>query len=411
MQALLRQIPLDRVSTSMTINATAAILLALYVAVARKQGVDPRKLAGTIQNDLLKEYIARGTYIYPPVASLRITSDIFAYCHAELPRWNSISISGYHMREAGATAVQEVAFTLADAIAYCEAALQRGLTFEQFGSRLSFFFNAHSNFFEEAAKFRAARRLWAHIVRDRFGVQDPTLARLRFHTQTAGSTLTAQQPQVNVVRTAMQALAAVLGGTQSLHTNSMDEALGLPTQQAALLALRTQQVLAHETGVGDTVDPLAGSYFVESLTDRIEVEAREYIDKIDSLGGAVRAIEVGFQQREIHDAAYRWQKRVESEDAVVVGVNRFVEGDAARLPVLKVDESVQRDRAERLRALRAKRDASAVSAVLDAVAEAARGDTNLCPRILTAVESGATLGEISDTMRAVFGTHRESFAC
>jgi methylmalonyl-CoA mutase N-terminal domain/subunit len=410
MEALLQEIPLDRVSTSMTINSTASILLALYVAVARKQGVDSRQLSGTIQNDLLKEYIARGTYIYPPGASLRITSDIFAYCHAELPRWNTISISGYHMREAGSTAVQEVAFTLANAIAYCDAALERGLTFEQFGKRLSFFFNAHSNFFEEAAKFRAARRLWARIVRDRFGVGNPALARLRFHTQTAGSTLTAQQPRVNVVRTAMQALSAVLGGTQSLHTNSMDEALGLPTQDAALLALRTQQVLAHETGVGDTVDPLAGSYYVETLTDRIEAEAAAYIEKIDSLGGSVRAIEIGFQQREIHEAAYRWQKQVEAEDAVVVGVNRFVEGDAMRPPVLKVDESLQRERAERLRALRERRDAGAVTTALDSIGDAARGDTNLIPLILTAVETGATLGEISDSLRAVFGTHHESFA-
>jgi methylmalonyl-CoA mutase N-terminal domain/subunit len=409
MEELLDAIPLDRVSTSMTINATAAILLALYVAVARRQGVDPKRLSGTIQNDLLKEYVARGTYIYPPDASLRITTDLFAYCHESLPRWNTISISGYHMREAGATAVQEVAFTLANAVAYCEAALSRGLSFETFGGRLSFFFNAHSNFFEEAAKFRAARRLWARIVRDRFGVRDPELARLRFHTQTAGSTLTAQQPEVNLVRTAFEALSAVLGGTQSLHTNSMDEALGLPSEHAALLALRTQQVIAHETGVGDTVDPLAGSYFIESLTRAIEEGARAYLERIDSMGGAVRAIERGFQQREIHEAAYRWQKRVESGDAVVVGVNRFTEGTGARPAVLRVDEELHRRRAERLAALRARRGEAAASA-LAGVEDAARSGGNVVPAVVRAVESLATLGEISDRLRAVFGVHRETFA-
>jgi methylmalonyl-CoA mutase N-terminal domain/subunit len=410
MEELLAGIPLDRVSTSMTINSTASILLALYVAVAKRQGVPSAKLSGTIQNDLLKEYVARGTYIYPPDASLRITTDLFAWCAEEVPRWNTISISGYHMREAGATAVQEVAFTLAHAVAYCEAAVARGLRFETFGRRLSFFFNGHSNFFEEAAKFRAARRMWARIVRDRFGVDDPDCARLRFHTQTAGSTLTAQQPDVNVVRTAFQALSAVLGGTQSLHTNSMDEALGLPTEAAALLALRTQQVLAHETGVADTVDPLAGSYYVESLTDAIEDGAREYLDKIDALGGAVRAIEKGFPQREIHDAAYRWQKRVESGDAVVVGVNRYTEGETTKPPILKIDPALERDRTERLRALRARRDPAAVERTLAGVEDAARGDSNLVPRILEAVEAEATLGEIADRMRAVFGTFRETFA-
>ncbi len=409
MQALLDGIPLDRVSTSMTINSTAAILLALYVAVARKQGVDIAKISGTIQNDLLKEYIARGTYIYPPSASLRITSDIFAWCHENVPRWNTISISGYHMREAGSTAVQEVAFTLANAIAYCDAALARGLDFRSFGARLSFFFNGHSNFFDEAAKFRAARRMWARIVRDRFGVDDPKLARMRFHTQTAGSTLTAQQPEVNVVRTALQALAAVLGGTQSLHTNSMDEALGLPTEKAALLALRTQQVIAHESGVADTIDPLAGSYYVESLTDQIEKAAGEYIAKIDDLGGAVRAIELGFQQREIHDAAYSWQRRVEAEDAVVVGVNRFVEEDEVRPEVLRVDEKLQRRRSERLQSLRASRDAAAVEAALTAIEDAARGTANLMPPILAAVECNATLGEIADRLRGVFDVYHESF--
>jgi methylmalonyl-CoA mutase N-terminal domain/subunit len=410
MAELLDGIPLDRVSTSMTINATAVVLLALYIAVAKKQGVEPRRLSGTTQNDLLKEYIARGTYIYPPAASLRITSDIFAYCHEHLPRWNTISISGYHMREAGSTAAQEVAFTLANAIAYCEAAMERGLAFEEFGDRLSFFFNSHSNFFEEAAKFRAARRLWARIVRERFGVESPALCRLRFHTQTAGSTLTAQQPEVNVVRTAAQALAAVLGGTQSLHTNSMDEALGLPTERAALLALRTQQVLAYETGVGDTVDPLAGSYHVEALTNDVEGKAREYINKIDRLGGAVRAIEIGFQAREIHDAAYAWQRRVEARDAVVVGVNRFTQDDDVRPPVLRVDDELQRERAARLDTLRARRDGAAVERNLSAIEQAARTETNLVPPILAAVESHATLGEISHALRKVFGVHQETFA-
>jgi methylmalonyl-CoA mutase N-terminal domain/subunit len=410
MQQLLDGIPLDKVSTSMTINSTAPVLLALYVAVARRQGVDPARISGTIQNDLLKEYIARGTYIYPPRPSLRITTDVFDYCSRELPRWNTISISGYHMREAGSTAVQEVAFTLANAIAYCEAALERGLTFEQFGKRLSFFFNGHANFFEEAAKFRAARRLWARIVRERFGVEDESLGRLRFHTQTAGSTLTAQQPEVNTVRTALEALSAVLGGTQSLHTNSMDEALGLPSEQAALLALRTQQVIAHETGVCDTIDPLAGSYFVESLTDEIERGARAYIERIDELGGAVQAIERGFQQREIHEAAYRWQKQVESGEQVIVGVNRFTEGESARPPVLKVDEALHADRTARLESLRARRDAARAEQALEAVETAARGDQNLMPRIVEAVESEATLGEIADRLRAVFGTYHETFA-
>ena len=410
MDELLADIPLDAVSTSMTINATASILLALYVAVAKRRGIDPAKLGGTIQNDLLKEYIARGTYIYPPAPSLRLTTDLFAWCGEHLPKWNTISISGYHMREAGATAVQEVAFTLANAIAYCDAAIARGLPFASFGARLSFFFNGHANFFEEAAKFRAARRLWARIVRDRFGTTDPELQKLRFHTQTAGSTLTAQQPEVNVVRTTLEALSAVLGGTQSLHTNAMDEALGLPTEDAALLALRTQQVIAHETGAADTVDPLGGSYFVESLTDEIEAKAAEYIAKIDAMGGAVRAIERGFQQREIHEAAYRWQKQVESGEAVVVGVNRFTTPAAAGPPVLKVDASAESDRRSRLAGLRGRRSAEAVDAALLRVDEAARGGSNLMPPILEAVESYATLGEISDRLRAVFGRHQETFA-
>jgi len=410
MEQLFDSLPLERVSTSMTINATAAILLCLYVAVARRRGVDARQLEGTIQNDLLKEYVARGTYIYPPRPSLRLTTDLLAWCHEHAPRWNTISISGYHMREAGATAVQEVAFTLANAVAYCEAALARGLPFAAFGGRLSFFFNGHSAFFEEVAKFRAARRLWARIVRERFGVDDPELGRMRFHTQTAGSTLTAQQPEVNVVRTALQALAAVLGGTQSLHTNAMDEALGLPTEHAALLALRTQQVIAHETGVADTVDPLAGSWFVESLTAEVESRAAEYLRRIDELGGAVRAIERGFPQREIHEAAYRHQMRVESGDAVVVGVNRFrAENEPPQTP-LRVDDRLAARAGERLRALRAGRDGAAVGAALDAVEGAARADANLVPPILAAVERRATLGEISDRLRRVFGVHRESFA-
>ncbi len=407
MEELLAGIPLDSVSTSMTINATASILLALYVAVAKRQGLAPAAISGTIQNDVLKEYVARGTYIYPPQPSLRITTDLFAWCAEHTPRWNTISISGYHMREAGATAVQEVAFTLANAIAYCDAALARELAFASFGGRISFFFNGHSGFFEEVAKFRAARRLWARIVRERFGVADPELCKLRFHVQTAGSTLTAQQPEVNVVRTALQALSAVLGGTQSLHTNSKDEALGLPTAEAALLALRTQQVIAYETGVADTVDPLAGSYFVESLTDAIESGAREYLAKIDAMGGATRAIERGFQQREIHEAAYRWQKQVEHGDAVVVGVNRFEENDSPRPPILKVDASAENERRLRLARLRERRGAEKVGRALSRVEEAARTDANLMPPILEAVEAYATLGEIADRLRAVFGAHRE----
>jgi methylmalonyl-CoA mutase N-terminal domain/subunit len=410
MDELLAGIPLDRVSTSMTINATASILLALYVAVAKRQGIDPAKISGTIQNDLLKEYIARGTYIYPPEPSLRITTDLFAWCAEHTPKWNTISISGYHMREAGATAVQEVAFTLANAIAYCDAAIARGLPFASFAGRLSFFFNGHANFFEEAAKFRAARRLWSRIASTRFGATDPELCKLRFHTQTAGSTLTAQQPEVNVVRTTLQALSAVLGGTQSLHTNSMDEALGLPTESAALLALRTQQVIAYETGVADTVDPLAGSYFVESLTDAIEAAAADYIAKIDAMGGATRAIERGFQQREIHEAAYRWQKQVESGDAVVVGVNRFTASDEVKPPILKVDASAESARRERLARMRSLRDGGAVAAALARVEEAARSGANVMPPILFAVEQYATLGEIADRLRAVFGSHRETFA-
>ncbi len=410
MLELFEGVPLEDVSTSMTINSTAPILLALYVAVARSQGADVRQLSGTVQNDLLKEYIARGTYIYPPSASLRLTSDVFAWCGEEVPRWNTISISGYHMREAGSTAVQEVAFTLANAIAYCDAAIERGLRFEDFAGRLSFFFNGHSNFFEEVAKYRAARRLWSSIARERYGAADDRLCRLRFHTQTAGSTLTAQQPEVNVVRTALQALSAVLGGTQSLHTNSMDEALGLPTEAAALLALRTQQVIAHETGVADTIDPLAGSYFVESLTDAVERGAREYLDRIERLGGAVRAIELGFQQQEIHEAAYRWQRRLEAGEETVVGVNRFVTDERLRPEVLKIDDRLERERAGRLARLRSDRDSPAADEALAALDKTARGSGNLMPPILEAVEARCTLGEISDRLRAVFGVHQDDFA-
>ncbi len=411
MEALLESIPLDRVSTSMTINSTAGILLCLYVAVARRHGVALDRLSGTIQNDLLKEYIARGTYIYPPAAaSLRLTSDIFAWCQLHLPRWNPISISGYHIREAGSTAVQEVAFTLANAIAYCDAAIARGLRFEEFGERLSFFFNAHSNFFEEIAKFRAARRMWARIARERYGAVDPALCRLRFHTQTAGSTLTAQQPDNNVVRVALQALSAVLGGTQSLHTNGMDEALGLPTESSALLALRTQQVIAHETGVMDTIDPLGGSWFVERLTDALESRARDYLERIEALGGAVRAIEKGFQQREIQEAAWTWQRRVEAEDEIVVGVNRYSGGASAAPSVLRLDESLARARAADLARFRQSRDPAAVARALAAIESAARGEESVVPPILEAVEARITLGEISDQLRVVFGTHRETAA-
>ena len=410
MLELLDGVPLDSVSTSMTINSTAPILLALYVAVARRQGVDVKRLAGTVQNDLLKEYIARGTYIYPPQASLRLTCDVFDWCREEVPRWNTISISGYHMREAGATAVQELAFTLANAIAYCDAAIERGMAFEEFAGRLSFFFNSHSNFFEEAAKFRAARRLWCSIAKDRYGAGDDRLCRLRLHTQTAGSTLTAQQPEVNVVRTAMQALSAVLGGTQSLHTNSMDEALGLPTESAALVALRTQQVIAYESGVADTVDPLAGSYYVESLTDAVEAGAREYLDKIDELGGAVRALELGFQQREIHESAYRWQRRVDSGEQVVVGVNRFTNDDEVRPEALKIDPRLEPDRTARLAKLRRERDSDAAAAALSKLQQSASGQANLMPSILAAVEARCTLGEISDRLRDAFGVHRDGFS-
>ncbi|MFY9556594.1 MAG: methylmalonyl-CoA mutase family protein [Blastocatellia bacterium] len=405
MELLFDEIPLDRVSTSMTINSTAAILLAMYIAVAKKQGVAPATISGTIQNDILKEYIARGTQIYPPRQSLRIVTDIFAYCAREAPRWNTISISGYHIREAGSTAAQEVAFTLADAIAYVQAAVDSGLDVDKFAPRIAFFFNSHNHFLEEVAKFRAARRLWAGIMRDRFGARDPRSLMLRFHAQTAGSSLTAQQPEVNIVRTTIQALAAVLGGAQSLHTNSMDEALGLPTEDAARLALRTQQVIGYESGVADTADPLGGSYAIEYLTNEIEQRASEYIQKIDDIGGMLRAIETGYVQREIEQAAYEYQRRVESGDQTVVGVNRFTSGETLPVPLLRIDPEVERQQIERLTRVRERRDKTAVLEALSAVERAARGDENLMPYIVGAVESYATLGEISDRLRVVFGEY------
>ncbi|HEY3067637.1 MAG TPA: methylmalonyl-CoA mutase family protein [Methylomirabilota bacterium] len=406
MQDLFHGIPLDRVSTSMTINATASILLALYVAVARRQGVAPARLAGTVQNDILKEYIARGTYIFPPVPSMRLITDMFAYAKTEVPRWNTISISGYHMREAGCTAVQEVAFTLGNAIAYVRAAVEAGLAVDDFAPQLSFFFNAHNNLVEEVAKFRAARRLWARIMRDRFHTTDPRAMALRFHAQTAGSMLTAQQPENNVVRVTVQALAAVLGGCQSLHTNSMDEALALPTERAVRIALRTQQVLAYESGVADTVDPLGGSYAVERLTRDIEEHAEAYIKKIDDLGGAVAAIP--FMQREIQDAAYRYQREIEEGARVVVGVNEFVSEEAPPANLFQLDADIAQTLSDRIRRVRGGRDEDRARVRLDAVETTARGRANLMPRILDAVEAGATLGEICDRLRAVFGAHQPS---
>ena len=409
MQVLLDGVPLDRVSTSMTINATAAILLALYAAVARRQGVLLEALSGTVQNDILKEYVARGTYIYPPRASLRVVTDVFAYCARELPRWNTISISGYHIREAGCTAVQEIAFTLANGVAYVEAAIEAGLDVDDFGQRLSFFFNCHNDFLEEIAKFRAARRLWAHIMRDRFRATSARAQQLRFHTQTAGSTLTAQQPDTNVVRVALQAMAAVLGGTQSLHCNGRDEALSLPTEESARIALRTQQIVAAETGVANTVDPVGGAYTIEALTDRIEAGAREILERIERLGGTLAAIDAGLIQREIQEAAYRAQQAVDAGEAVVVGVNRFREEDrTAPIEVFTVDPASEQAQIERVRAVRAGRSQSAWRHAIDAVVQAARETTNLVPPILAAVEAHATVGEISDAMRRVFGEHQDS---
>jgi methylmalonyl-CoA mutase, N-terminal domain len=408
METLFDGIPLDQVSTSMTTNATAAILLALYVAVGKKQNVAPNQLNGTIQNDILKEYIARGTYIYPPRASLRIITDIFAYCAREVPNWNTISISGYHIREAGSTAVQEVAFTLADGIAYVQAAVDAGLAVDHFAPRLAFFFNGHNNFLEEVAKYRAARRMWAKIMKERFGARDAKSMMLRFHTQTAGSTLTAQQPEVNVIRTTIQALAAVLGGTQSLHTNAMDEALSLPTEAAARIALRTQQVIAYESGVADTADPLAGSYLIEHLTDEIERRAFDYITKIDEQGGMLAAIEAGYVQREIERAAYDYQKAVEAQTEIVVGVNRFQIKEETTISTLKIDPSFERAQIERVRRVRAERNAEAAAAALAKVEQAARNGENLMPPIIAAVEAYATLGEVADRMRVVFGEYQEA---
>jgi methylmalonyl-CoA mutase N-terminal domain/subunit len=408
MEVLFDQIRLDEVSTSMTINATAAILLSLYVLVAKGQGADARKLSGTIQNDILKEYIARGTYIYPPRPAMRIITDLFGWAGRELPEWNTISISGYHIREAGSTAVQEVAFTLADAIAYIEAAIQAGLEVDSFAPRLSFFFNAHNDFLEEIAKYRAARRLYAHIMKERFGAKNPKSMMLRFHTQTAGSTLTAQQPDVNIVRVALQAMAAILGGTQSLHTNSKDEALGLPTEDSARIALRTQQIIAYESGVTATPDPVGGSYAIEEMTDRIEREAKAYIDRIDQMGGMLAAIEAGYVQGEIQQAAYEAQLAVEKGEAIVVGVNKFRQEEKDAAPVFRVDPAIEQSQVERLRALRASRANNVVEQRLAALETAARASDNLVPHIMSCCEALATVGEISDRLRNVFGEYREN---
>ena len=408
MQRLFDGIDLTKISTSMTINATASILLALYVAVARRQGGDTRKLSGTVQNDVLKEYVARGTYIYPPQQAMRIITDLFAWTNENVPEWNTISISGYHMREAGSTAVQEVAFTLGNGIAYVEAAVRAGLDVDKFAPRLSFFFNAHSNFLEEVAKFRAARRMWAKIMRDQFKAKNPRSWMLRFHTQTAGSTLTAQQPENNIVRTAIQAMAAVLGGTQSLHTNSFDEALALPTEQSARIALRTQQIIAYESGAPQTIDPLAGSYYIESLTNEVEKRASEYLDKIEAMGGMLKAIERGYVQQEIQKAAYEYQQAVDRHEAIVVGVNQFQMDDEKAVPLQRIDEALERKQVERLRALRSKRDRAPWQAAINSVEDTARSGENLMPGILAAVEANATVGEISDAMRKVYGEYREA---
>jgi methylmalonyl-CoA mutase N-terminal domain/subunit len=410
MATLVDGIPLDRVSTSMTINATAIILLALYIAVARRQGVAPAALSGTIQNDILKEYVARGTYIYPPRPSLRIVTDIFAFCERELPNWNTISISGYHIREAGSTAIEEIAFTFAHAIAYVEAAVGAGLRVDRIGQRLSFFFNAHNDFLEEVAKFRAARRLWARIMRERFGATNPRAEQLRFHTQTAGSTLTAQQPDNNIVRVALQALSAVLGGTQSLHCNGRDEALALPTEESARIALRTQQIIAAESGVANTVDPLGGAYAIEEMTNDIEAGARRLLDRIDAAGGTLAAIEQGIIQRAIQESAYRAQQDVDAGRSIVVGVNAFESEASGGIDVLSIDPEIERRQIDGVRTVRASRDAAAWSSALEAVRAAARGGDNLVPPIVTAVDARATVGEIADAMRSVFGEHKESNA-
>jgi methylmalonyl-CoA mutase, N-terminal domain len=408
MERLFAGIDLTKISTSMTINSTAAILLALYVAVARRQGANIRQLSGTVQNDVLKEYISRGTYIYPPQHAMRIITDLFAWANENIPEWNTISISGYHMREAGSTAVQEIAFTLGNGIAYVQAAINAGLDVDKFAPRLSFFFNAHNNFLEEVAKFRAARRMWARIMREHFQAKNPRALMLRFHTQTAGSTLTAQQPENNIVRTAVQAMAAVLGGTQSLHTNSFDEALALPTEQAARIALRTQQIIAYESGAPNSVDPLAGSYYIETLTNEIETRAEEYLQKIEELGGMLRAIERGFVQQEIQNAAYEYQQQVDREEAVVVGVNRFTVEEEKAIPIQRIDETLERKQIERLRAFRSRRDPEPWKSALRNIEAAARSGANLMPQILSAVEANATVGEISDTLRRVFGEYKEA---
>jgi len=408
MQRLFDGIELTKISTSMTINATAAILLALYVAVARRQGADLNKLSGTVQNDVLKEYISRGTYIYPPRQAMRIITDLFAWSNDNIPEWNTISISGYHMREAGSTAVQEVAFTLANGIAYVQGAIDAGLDVDKFAPRLSFFFNAHNNFLEEVAKFRTARRMWARIMREHFKAKNPRAWMLRFHTQTAGSTLTAHQPENNIVRTAIQAMAAVLGGTQSLHTNGYDEALALPTEQAARIALRTQQIVAFESGAPQTVDPLAGSYYLEALTNEIEKRAQQYLDKIEALGGMIAALERGYVQQEIQNAAYEYQQRVDSEEAVVVGVNRFTVDEEKPIPTQRIDESLERRQVERLQALRERRDRKLWQGSLKKLEQAARSGANLMPHIVAAVDVYGTVGEISDTLRQVFGEYKEA---
>ncbi len=409
METLFDSVPLDKVSTSMTINSTASILLALYIAVARRRGIAEDALSGTVQNDILKEYVARGTYIYPPKASLRLVTDLFAYCHERVPKWNTISISGYHIREAGSTAPQELAFTFAHALEYVRAAKDKGLDPNVFGERLSFFFACHSDFIEEVAKFRAARRLWATLMKERFGVVNPKAQHLRFHVQTGGVTLTAQQPENNVVRVTVQALAAVLGGCQSLHTNSMDEALALPTQASATLALRTQQVIAHETGVADMVDPLGGSFAVESATDEIEAEALRLLDGIEAKGGALKAIERGEIQREIEESAYRFQRNLETKDTIIVGVNQFVEeNEAPRTDLLRVNPDLERDQVARLKALRARRDAPAWTEAMRVLEKAARSGTNVMPAMIDAVLAWATVGEIANCLRGVFGEHRDS---
>ncbi len=406
MEVLFDSIPLDKVSTSMTINAPAAVLLAMYIAVAEKQGVQMNKLRGTIQNDILKEYVARGTYIYPPEPSMRLITDTFRFCSEKMPLWNTISISGYHIREAGSTAAQEVAFTLANGIAYVEAAVKAGLDIDSFASRLSFFFGSHSDFFEEIAKFRAARRLWAKIMRDRFKAKDDESCKMRFHTQTAGCTLTAQQPDNNVVRVTLQALQAVLGGTQSLHTNSRDEALSLPTEQSVQIALRTQQIIAHESGAGDTIDPLAGSYYVESLTDETERRAQEYIEKIDLMGGAIAAIEAGFMQREIHDSAYEYQRRVDAGKRVVVGVNMFSEKEDRKFDYLRVNPDFEKEQVAQLKKLREKRDHELWKEAMRNLRVAAQSEVNLMPLIISAVKAFATVGEICGVLRQVWGEYK-----